>query len=132
MIGHIFPIYVGFKGGKGVACMTGIILVYCPWCFIIEMVVFILIIIFTKYVSAASITSLLTVFLLSFTVNPIGFDKPDPIFIIFTGIAFLMVIIMHLPNIKRLIKGTEPQAHRAILKVKPDDLEKENNENEGK
>lgn len=125
LIGHIFPIYVGFKGGKGVACMTGILLAYCPWCFLIEITVFILILIFTKYVSAASITSLFTAFLLSFTVSPIGHEGPDPVFTIFCAIAFVLIIILHLPNIRRLIKGEEPQVHRAILKTKPTDLEQQ-------
>ena len=125
LIGHVFPIYVGFKGGKGVACMTGILLAYCPWCFLIEITVFILILIFTKYVSAASITSLFTAFLLSFTVSPIGHDGPDPVFTIFCAIAFLFIIILHLPNLRRLIKGEEPQVHRAILKTKPTDMEQQ-------
>lgn len=118
IIGHIFPIFAKFKGGKGVACMSGILLVYSPICFLIEIVAFLLILLFTKYVSAGSIISLLLVFILSFFIPPVFQTTPDLFFSLFCGIIFIIIVIDHWPNIIRLINGTESQITKAILSKK--------------
>lgn len=118
IIGHIFPIFAKFKGGKGVACMSGILLIYSPLCFLVEMVAFLLILILTKYVSAGSIISLFLVFILSFIIPPVFQTSPDIIFSIFCGIIFIIIVIDHWPNIIRLLHGNESQITKAILSKK--------------
>lgn len=130
IIGHIFPIYIGFKGGKGVACTTGILLAYHPICFIVFIIIFLMVVIFTKYVSAASITSIIIIFFLSFFLPPINLTEPDIWFSIFTGIMMIIIIIDHLPNIKRLITGTEPKTTKALLKK--NNMKQDNDEDEKK
>ena len=118
IIGHIFPIFANFKGGKGVASMSGILLVYAPLCFLVEIVAFLLILILTKYVSAGSIISLFLVFILSFIIPPVFQTTPDLFFSLFCGIIFVIIVIDHWPNIIRLINGTESQITKAILSKK--------------
>ena len=65
VIGHMFPIFAEFKGGKGVACCTGILLAYSPLIFIIVITVFILILIWKKYISLSSMTAAVTALILS-------------------------------------------------------------------
>ena len=127
IIGHIFPIYIGFKGGKGVACTAGILLAYHPICFIIFITIFLMVVIFTKYVSAASITSIIIVFFLSFFLPPIFMSNPDWAFSVFTGVMVFIILIDHLPNINRLLNGTEPKTTKALLKRK-NRVENENND----
>ena len=129
IIGHIFPVYVGFKGGKGVASTTGVLLSYHPILFIVFIVIFLMVVIFTKFVSAGSITSIIVVFFLSFFLPPIFHTTTDLWFSLFCGIMTLIIIIDHLPNIKRLIKGTESKTTKALLNK---DLMKEQKENEKK
>jgi len=115
IIGHIFPIYVKFKGGKGVASATGVILACHPVCFIVEIIIFLLVVILTKYVSVGSIISIIIVFFLSFFIPPLFEDAPNIYFSIFTGIMMGIIIIDHLPNIKRLIHGTESKTTKSLF-----------------
>lgn len=101
VIGHVFPIWHRFKGGKGVASMAVVILMTNPIVFVIMFSVFIIIVASTKYVSLASIMGAL---LYPLVLN--AFDKSG------SGVlmAFLMsaiVVIMHRGNIKRLLDKTE-------------------------
>lgn len=105
VIGHMFPIFAEFKGGKGVACCTGILLAYSPLIFIIVITVFILILIWKKYISLSSMTAAVTALILSFFIH-----KGDSIDWFFTSIIAILcafIIIRHIPNIKRLIDHTE-------------------------
>lgn len=105
MLGHIFPFFFGFKGGKGVATSVGIYAVCCWPAILIGLLVFALVTAFSKYVSLGSICAALTVVVLSI----IFFDKtaivlPQIVLNLSMGAA---VILKHKDNIKRLISGTE-------------------------
>ena len=119
IIGHIFPIYANFKGGKGVACTSGVLLAFSPYCFLIELFIFLFVFISTKIVSLSSILSITAVFIASFFIGPITTNNPDYIFTIFCGITMIIIFLDHLQNIKRLIKGTES-------KITKKELEKNN------
>lgn len=119
IIGHIFPIFAKFKGGKGVASTTGILLAFSPYCFLIELAVFLIVFLSTKIVSLSSILSISCVFICSFFIGPITTGEPDYIFTIFCGIVMLIIILDHAKNIKRLFKGTESR-------ITKDELEKNN------
>lgn len=107
VIGHLFPIFANFKGGKGVACSAGIICTYSPLIAIPTLIVFLLVALTTKYVSLGSILAVMAAFLGTFIV-PTIMNKPlDWILIITVFIIMIIFLISHRANIKRLLKGEE-------------------------
>lgn len=107
MLGHIFPIFFQFKGGKGIATSVGIFMVCCYPAIIIGLTVFTLCVLITKIVSISSIAAALTVvsctMIFHFINNPALF-WPQAVLAIAMGV---LVIAKHSENIKRLINGTE-------------------------
>lgn len=107
IIGHIFPLYYGFKGGKGVLVSCSILLVIDPVTFFIVIPFFILIVILTRYVSAASILSAIAYPVITFTTQywrGLPYVGTNTLLVIGTS---LLLIFMHRENIKRLRAGTE-------------------------
>jgi acyl phosphate:glycerol-3-phosphate acyltransferase len=103
IIGHIFPIWAGFKGGKGVATLTGVIFSLSPIGGLIGMLAFILVTSISRFVSLASIvTSLLLPFIFYFILN-----ERDLFIMIFSFSTFLLTVITHRNNIRRLLAGQE-------------------------
>ena len=101
LLGHCFPIYFGFKGGKGVST-GGCIAFLINWkVFVFALAAFAIIALITKIVSLASLAAATTLAITALIFAP---SLPLKILGVFTGI---LVIIMHYPNIKRLIKGEE-------------------------
>ncbi len=107
VIGHLFPIFAKFKGGKGVACSAGIICSYAPLVALPTLLAFLIVVLITKYVSLGSIIAVLTAFIFSM-ITPLLMNKPiDWILVIVCFIVFIIFTITHRQNIKRLIKGEE-------------------------
>lgn len=105
MLGHIYPFFFNFKGGKGVATSVGIFAVCCPIAIIIGLIAFGLITFISKYVSLGSVCATLVVVILSI----VFYDKtamvlPQIVLILAMG---AIVILKHKDNINRLIAGTE-------------------------
>jgi len=101
--GHIFPLYAGFKGGKGVATLLGISLAIHPWATLCSFLVFVTVVWLTRYISLGSITgSFAYPFFLIFL-----FHVKTPALIIYACIIFLLLVVTHRKNIKRLIRGEE-------------------------
>jgi len=113
ILGHIFPIYVKFKGGKGVATSFGVALGLWPFytiCASFAVAIWVVVVLIWRYVSLASICASISfplVLLLAIILRP-GWDFISlwPLLIAATAIP-LMVIIRHRENIKRLLAGTE-------------------------
>ncbi|HUU16641.1 MAG TPA: glycerol-3-phosphate 1-O-acyltransferase PlsY [Sedimentisphaerales bacterium] len=113
ILGHIFPIYVKFKGGKGVATSFGVALGLWPYytiCAFFAIAIWIVVVLIWRYVSLASIAASVTfpiVLIMAIVLKP-GWDFVSlwPLLIAATAIP-LMVIIRHRENIKRLLAGTE-------------------------
>jgi len=101
VIGHMYPVYIGFKGGKGSATGLGVLLGIAPDLFIIAMIYVAISIAVTRYVSVTSIGGVILLAVLMFT-----FHKPVE-YSIAAIIVATLVIYKHLPNIKRLLSGTE-------------------------
>lgn len=101
IIGHTFPIYLGFKGGKGVATSGGVLLGLAPDMFVFAILLFLVIVGLTRFVSVGSILTALTLFIVFIILG-----KPLP-YTVLVGLAAVLIVIRHRPNIKRLIAGTE-------------------------
>lgn len=101
VVGHCFPVYIKFRGGKGVATTAGAYLALSLPSLLVLLVVFVIIIAITKYVSLGSILSIMT---LPFTALIFGYDKN---FIYFGIIIFSLIAFQHRENIKRLLQGKE-------------------------
>lgn len=106
LIGHAFPIFYGFKGGKCVASLAGVLLVVNPLVWVLLMLVFIFTVALTKYVSLGSVICALCIpilnIMISFPVTP-----PPPAEIICTALMAALVVFLHRKNIVRLWTGTE-------------------------
>ncbi|MBE6533771.1 MAG: glycerol-3-phosphate 1-O-acyltransferase PlsY [Ruminococcaceae bacterium] len=106
MVGHVFPLYYGFKGGKGVVTAAATVLMTDPLVFLILIVLFIIMVAIWRYISLASITCIgLYPLVLSFTTKNFA-GKISP-FILFTVLMAFLIIGKHWPNIQRLREGTE-------------------------
>ncbi len=110
ILGHIFPIYYGFKGGKGVLVSSSILLVVDPVCFCIIIPFFVLMVILTKYVSVSSMTAAAVYPFLTFALQYFAYNwefnhaLTDALLVVVTSI---ILIYMHKENIQRLKNGTE-------------------------
>lgn len=111
VLGHNYPCYMNFKGGKGIAATAGLILSTNPIMFLIVAVVFAAIVLTTRYVSLGSIV-IMVVFVIEVAVygQNGGFHLAAPyLYELYAITVFLagMAIIRHRANIKRLLSGTE-------------------------
>ena len=108
VVGHIFPIYVGFKGGKGVATLLGIVLGINPLVAVSCIAMFLIVLLLTKYVSLGSILGTLT-FPVMLMITDI---EPNDIILKIFGFTFFMVVLFtHKKNIYRILNGTENKAN---------------------
>jgi len=101
VLGHMFSIYLKFKGGKGAAVGLGVLLAIAPDIFVVAAVFVVAVIALTRYVSLASITGPLLVTVLMYL-----WGRPVP-YLLATLLVAILMIIKHIPNIKRLLAGTE-------------------------
>jgi len=99
--GHIFPVWLKFKGGKGVATGCGAFLALCPPAVATTLVLFVLVLVFTRYISAASILATAM-----FPVWAYLYGYPAPV-LIWGAAGALLIIAKHHQNIRRLVSGTE-------------------------
>jgi len=103
MVGHVFSVFVGFKGGKGVATAAGVMLGLTPAALLIALVVWIVVVALTGYVSLGSIVAAALFPVLVRLVDP-----PEQPEILWLDIAAAAGIIwLHRANISRLLRGTE-------------------------
>ena len=119
LLGHVFPIWLNFRGGKGVAVYFGILLTMSPLFSLLFIFIWITIFVTTRYSSLSSIISIISIPGMYIMINMIklndiiyyDFLSPDEMDfrINFTIILFISVILLyrHMENIKRLIKGQE-------------------------
>jgi glycerol-3-phosphate acyltransferase PlsY len=108
IVGHIFPVFASFKGGKGVATIAGVILAILPAAMLVAFGVFALCLLVTRYVS---LSSLMAALCLPFTVIVVfdcwmGLYEPLTLEI-FSLLVPIVIFITHRRNIKRLRNGTE-------------------------
>lgn len=102
VVGHMFPIFAGFRGGKAVATSGGILLGYAPLLFLIIFVVFFLSLYICKYVSLSSMISAVVALIVTCIMR----DVP---LILVVGVLTVFIIYRHRANIQRIKNGTEPK-----------------------
>ena len=103
VIGHLFPIYTGFRGGKGIATMLGLLIGLQPLAALFSFIVFVVVFLISKYVSLGSIIASFAFSI--FVILVLGSINPSlNLFAIFVPILSL---ITHQKNIERLVRGEE-------------------------
>ena len=102
VIGHVFPVFYGFRGGKGVATAVGAFLVLAPLALICSLAVFVVVVALTKYVSLGSVIAMV----LLPPVAGLLFHAPRPV-VTAAAVVALVVVLKHLGNLKRLARGEE-------------------------
>ena len=103
VLGHIFPIFANFRGGKGVATLLGMALAIQPMVALLCLVVFLITLLSTRFVSLSSILAGVAFMVLILFI----FKEKETIYRLFAIIVAMMVVVTHQKNITRLIKGTE-------------------------
>jgi glycerol-3-phosphate acyltransferase PlsY len=101
LVGHIFPVWLGFRGGKGVATGVGIFLVLAPIALLCAGVVFVAIVVLTRYVSLGSLTAAVLIPVLVWVLS----DSQPLLVAAVVGAA--LIVFAHRGNIQRLVSGTE-------------------------
>jgi glycerol-3-phosphate acyltransferase PlsY len=102
VLGHVLPLFYGFRGGKGVATAVGAFLVLAPWPTLACVAVFVLVVAITRYVSLGSVVALV----LLPPIAGLVFHAPRPVVLAAAATAVL-VVLKHRENLKRLASGTE-------------------------
>ena len=115
VVGHIFPIFANFRGGKGVATSIGMVFGINPELALICLIIFLVVFITTNYVSLGSITAAFAYPLLLLSPRFL----PEQHFMVILGFfMFAVVVLMHQKNIVRLLNGEESKIH--LFKKKRD------------
>ncbi len=103
VLGHVFPAWLRFRGGKGVASALGVFLALVPMAALVALVVFVIVVVLSRYVSLASITAAAVMPVAGIALAP----ERSPVVVV--GFLFLsaLIIAKHHANIRRLLAGTE-------------------------
>jgi acyl phosphate:glycerol-3-phosphate acyltransferase len=105
VLGHVFPIYLRFKGGKGVATSYGVVLAVAPWIGIVCLVVWALVAFLWRYSSLSALISFACYPVLTFFSS----SPPSKPYGLLSLFMFGMIYYRHRENIRRLLSGTEPR-----------------------
>src|SRR5262249_39444432 len=100
--GHVFPVWLRFKGGKGVATALGVFTLLFPKAVVVSLVVFFIVLVLSRYVSLGSILASLV-----FPIAAYFFYHPDPASLLPVVVAAVLVIAKHHQNIRRILAGNE-------------------------
>jgi glycerol-3-phosphate acyltransferase PlsY len=118
-IGHCFPVWLGFKGGKGVATLIGVLFALAWQVGAIFCVVW-LIIAFTQRISSVSaITAAVTAPIFAYVAFLMGWAPEGVVFALVVAVLSLLLIVRHRANIARLMAGTEPKIGQGKTPAEP-------------
>ena len=112
VLGHVYPIYYGFKGGKGAGTMVGVLAALFPMYLIIGLPIWLMILVFTGYVGLSTITAGIILPISTAFYYEGGLGTP---FGIFTIIFSLFIIFTHRSNISRMLDGNENRFEKAMI-----------------
>src|SRR5450432_4018534 len=102
VLGHVFPVWLKFRGGKGVATALGVFIVLFPKALLVSLAIFILIVAVTRLVSLGSILAAI-----AFPIAAYFIQHPDPKALIPASLVSLIIVVKHHENIRRLLAGKE-------------------------
>jgi glycerol-3-phosphate acyltransferase PlsY len=105
ILGHNFPVYLKFKGGKGVATSYGVVLAVAPWIGLFTLLVWVLSAVIWRYSSLSALISFACYPLMTFFISP----PSERSYAALSLFVFGMIYFRHRENIKRLLIGTEPK-----------------------
>jgi glycerol-3-phosphate acyltransferase PlsY len=107
IVGHIFPVTIGFRGGKGVGTSAGVMFALAPWVALTALTIWLLVVAATRYVSLGSMVAALSVapllILRSFLLH-VSIEGP---LLVFAILLAVVVLVSHRANIRRLLQGRE-------------------------
>ncbi|HAW51476.1 MAG TPA: acyl-phosphate--glycerol-3-phosphate O-acyltransferase, partial [Flavobacteriales bacterium] len=117
LFGHIFPIYAGFRGGKGISTLLGVVIAMDPLAAVCSLVVFSIVLLLTRYVSLSSMISSV-----AFPLYIIFVEKTEFLsLILFSLFITVIVILTHQKNIERLIRKEESKIFASGKQLEDDD-----------
>lgn len=114
MIGHIYPLYFGFKGGRGVTAAAAIMLMLDWRCFCIGIGIFIIIVLTIRIVSLGSLIATASIPITTLIFQMADHQKFAVTDTLLVGVVAIIVFVKHRGNIVRLFKGTEPRIHSGV------------------
>jgi len=103
VVGHMFPLYLGFQGGKGVATSFGVVAVLCPWAALNLVIAYVITLSQTRIFS---VSALLCAWLLPVA---IGLFSNSKAYVFLAGVLSGLILLKHKENLERLFKGEEPR-----------------------
>lgn len=109
MLGHCFPIFLGFRGGKGVATSAGALGALAPTALLLVLAVFVAVVAWKRYVSLGSIVGAACFPLCVWTAQRLGWEEREPWLLLASALIALIVIVKHRSNLARLRQGVEPR-----------------------
>jgi glycerol-3-phosphate acyltransferase PlsY len=108
VLGHVFPVWLGFRGGKGVATGLGVFLVLAPLATLCALAVFAVVVWLWRYVSLGSITAAAVLPLAVWALGTLGLsDRAAAPLLAFAAAGAALIVLMHRANIGRLLRGEE-------------------------
>ena len=116
-LGHLFPIYLGFQGGKGVATGTGVVAVMVPGPTAVAVLVWVTVLLASRHISAASVAAAVVIMVARVVSVPAPFAEPQWVVTAFVLIAAAFVVVKHRSNVRRLLAGTESRIDDAARRV---------------
>jgi glycerol-3-phosphate acyltransferase PlsY len=118
-LGHLFPVYLRFRGGKGVATGLGVIAVLLPVIALVVLAAWGVVLAITRYVSLASIAAAALLFALRLWWEPTPWDQANVVVTGFCAVGALLIVVRHHSNIRRLLQGTEPRLGSEVPPCSP-------------
>ena len=107
VLGHIFPVFLGFRGGKGVATAAGVLGALEPGAMLATLAVFVAVVVWKRYVSLGSIVAALVFPLLAWLGHRLVWFHSDPWVVIASAAIATLILFRHRGNLARLRRGTE-------------------------
>lgn len=108
VIGHVFPVWYGFRGGKGAATAVGALIVIEPWLLFPLVICWLITLIITGYVGLSTV-------LASFSLVPASWAMNDHTLMVFSSILAVFILFTHRGNMRKLLSGTENRFERIQL-----------------
>ncbi|MEC9273922.1 MAG: glycerol-3-phosphate 1-O-acyltransferase PlsY [Candidatus Neomarinimicrobiota bacterium] len=115
VLGHTYPIFSGFKGGKGIGSLIGVLLALFPFAFPLCLIVAIFVVVTTGYVSLGSIFAAISLPIIILILPVLGIITPNLSLVIFSLLVPWFVIYTHRSNISRIRNGTENRFDKALI-----------------